>query len=180
MSELKIYAEAAPSAPLVEYRTGEEISSALAEVGVSFERWSADAEALDLSDHEAILAAYSDEIERLKARDGYQTVDVVSMHPAHPDRAALREKFLFEHRHSEDEVRFFVAGQGLFCLHIGARVYQVLCERGDLISVPQDTRHWFDMGSAPSFTAIRLFNNVEGWVAHATGSEIASSFPTLP
>ena len=90
---------------------------------------------------------------------------------------AFRKKFLDEHVHSEDEVRFFVRGQGLFVIHANGRVYSVLCEKDDLISVPANTRHWFDMGPNPSFTAIRLFNNPEGWVANFTGDEIASRDP---
>jgi 1,2-dihydroxy-3-keto-5-methylthiopentene dioxygenase len=53
----------------------------------------------------------------------------------------------------------------------------VICEQGDLISVPDGTTHWFDMGPRPHFTAIRLFTNPEGWVANFTGSDIASRFP---
>src|SRR5690606_26221187 len=109
---------------------------------------------------------------RLKQSGGYTTVDVVSLNASHPDKAALRQKFLAEHTHGEDGVRFFVAGHGLFSLHIGRRVYEVLCEQGDLIRVPAKTAHWFDMGPNPDFVAIRLFNNPEGWVAQFTGSAI--------
>ena len=87
------------------------------------------------------------------------------MTPDHPERASLRRKFLDEHIHAEDEVRCFVGGQALFCLHIGAEVLLTRCERGDLISVPAGTRHWF--------------NNSEGWVAKFTGSDISRSFPGL-
>ncbi len=72
-------------------------------------------------------------------------------------------------------MRFFVEGAGLFCLHIGDEVYQVLCEKNDLISVPAGTPHWFDMGSEPNFTAIRIFDNPEGWVAQFTGDAIADA-----
>ena len=68
-------------------------------------------------------------------------------------------------------------GAGLFCLHIGDEVYQVLCEKNDLISVPAGTPHWFDMGSEPNFTAIRIFDNPEGWVAQFTGDAIADAYP---
>ena len=149
-------------------------------MGVRFERWEASTPVNADMSQEEIIVAYQHEIDRLKTEGGYQTVDVVSMYPEHPQREVFREKFLFEHRHTEDEVRFFVAGSGLFCLHLGDHVYQVLCEQNDLISVPDNTPHWFDMGSAPSFSAIRLFNNTEGWVAHATGDEIATRFPLLP
>ncbi|MEM6934874.1 MAG: cupin domain-containing protein, partial [Pseudomonadota bacterium] len=96
-----------------------------------------------------------------------------------PDKAAMRERFLAEHTHSEDEVRFFVDGEGLFTLHLNDHVFEVLCQRGELISVPANTPHWFDMGPNPSFVAIRLFNNPEGWVANFTGSDIANRFSRL-
>jgi len=127
-----------------------------------------------------VLAAYRSEIERLVAERGYRSVDVVSLDPAYPDREALRRKFLAEHTHADDEVRFFVAGSGLFTLHAAGRVYAVLCEQDDLISVPAGVPHWFDMGSAPAFTCIRLFNDPAGWVAQFTGDDIAARFPVLP
>ena len=77
------------------------------------------------------------------------------------------------------------AGTGLFTRPFapkvlpGGKVYAALCEKDDLISVPASTRHWFDMGPNPSFTAIRLFNNPEGWVADFTGDNIAGRFPLL-
>jgi len=113
------------------------------------------------------------------ADEGYQTVDVVSMAPDHPDKKAFRQKFLAEHTHSDDEVRFFVDGHGLFSLHLDDDVYEILCEKGDLIGVPANTRHWFDMGPNPRFVAIRLFNNPEGWVANFTGAGIADRFNRL-
>ena len=65
--------------------------------------------------------AYAEEIGRIQAAEGYSTVDAIRMHPEHPERAMLRDKFLAEHIHTEDEVRFFVEGQ-VFCLHINAEV----------------------------------------------------------
>jgi 1,2-dihydroxy-3-keto-5-methylthiopentene dioxygenase len=44
--------------------------------------------------------------------------------------------------------------------------------------VPAGTRHWFDMGPAPRFTAIRLFTTPAGWVANFTGTPIARNFPS--
>jgi len=84
------------------------------------------------------------------------TSDVISIAPDSPEREAMRQKFLDEHFHQEDEVRFFVAGSGLFSLHINGKVYEIRCEQGDLIGVPDGTRHWFDMGPAPSFRSRRV------------------------
>ncbi|MFP8968270.1 1,2-dihydroxy-3-keto-5-methylthiopentene dioxygenase [Pokkaliibacter sp. CJK22405] len=179
MSSLTIYADTQTDKPLLSTDNGEEITRLLKEAGVRFERWEANTPITPGMEQDAILAAYAADIDRLKRENGYITVDVVSMHAGHPDKVAFRQKFLSEHRHTEDEVRFFVDGQGLFCLHIDDKIYQVLCCRNDLISVPENTPHWFDMGSEPTFTAIRLFNNTEGWVAHFTGSDIASQYPLL-
>ncbi len=179
MSQLTLFAAADPASPL--HVTGDhpQIAQALAGIGVRFERWEAGGQVRPGDPPDAVIAAYRGDIDRLIAEGGYQAVDVVSINPEHPDKAALRLKFLSEHTHAEDEVRFFVAGQGLFSLHVGERVYQVLCTAGDLIGVPAGATHWFDMGPQPSFVAIRLFNNPAGWVAQFTGSPIADGFPRL-
>ena len=179
MSSLTIYPAQESSQALFQSDNLVEIAEKLQQQGIRFEQWQANQPIDASTDAASILAAYSDDIERLKQQGGYVMVDVISLSSDHPDKAALRQKFLAEHTHSEDEVRFFVRGEGLFCLHLGEHIYQVLCQQNDLISVPANTPHWFDMGSEPNFTAIRLFNNPEGWVANFTGSAIASRFPLL-
>ncbi|CCQ11187.1 1,2-dihydroxy-3-keto-5-methylthiopentene dioxygenase [Pseudoalteromonas luteoviolacea B = ATCC 29581] len=179
MNKLNVFSDKDASTVVLESNQVEVIQAELAKRGVRFEQWKAGATIDATTSHEAIVAAYQADIARLQQDGGYQTVDVISLAKGNPNAPELRKKFLFEHTHNEDEVRFFVKGQGLFCLHIEEEVIQVLCQRGDLISVPAFTKHWFDMGSDPEFTAIRLFNNQEGWVATATGSELANAYPLL-
>ena len=155
------------------------ITAELGARGIGFERWPARQALAAGADTAAILAAYAPEIARVQARGTYPTVDAIRLTPDHPDRAALRQKFLAEHTHSEDEVRFFVEGRGLFCLHLGEEVLQLLCEQDDWIAVPAGTRHWFDMGPEPRFCALRFFENPEGWVAQFSGDPIADRFPLL-
>jgi 1,2-dihydroxy-3-keto-5-methylthiopentene dioxygenase len=69
-------------------------------------------------------------------------------------------------------VCFFVAGSDLFSLHVNGKVYGIRCEQGDLIGVPDGTRHWFDMGQAPSFIAIRFFFKYL-WLALMTAPSLA-------
>jgi 1,2-dihydroxy-3-keto-5-methylthiopentene dioxygenase len=179
MSRLRIFnAEQPQTAPSI-HEDHTAISRELAKVGVRFEQWEASQPVEPGASQEEVIAAYRSDIDRLMHEQGYQAVDVISLKPDHPDRAALRQKFLSEHTHSEDEVRFFVAGAGQFTLHIGDKIYDVLCEQGDLIGVPDGTRHWFDMSESPYFVAIRLFTNKEGWVANFTGSDIAEQFPRM-
>lgn len=181
MSQLQIFSAHAGSEPLPHVTSTDAVSIAemLAARGIGFERWQARGELPAGASQEHILAAYAPEIARVQASGTYPTVDAIRLTPEHPDSASLRQRFLSEHVHSEDEVRFFVEGRGLFCLHIGEEVLQMLCEADDFLRVPAGTKHWFDMGRAPHFTAIRFFDNPEGWVAQFTGDPIAERYPLL-
>lgn len=154
------------------------IAEQLNAIGVQFERWQANAALFADADCDAVLAAYQDSIEQLKQEYRFQSVDVIALSADHPDKAGLRQKFLEEHIHDDFEIRFFVQGSGLFYLHVADKVYAVLCEQGDLISVPANTAHWFDMGENPNFKCIRFFTTEEGWLASFTGDDIAKQFPT--
>lgn len=179
MSSISVFTEGDPSNELFASSDAREIAATLDEVGVRFERWETRHDVTPGDPPDRIIEAYRGHIDALMESEGYVTVDVVSMAADHPDKDAFREKFLSEHTHSEDEVRFFVAGQGLFALHIDGKVYEILCEQSDLISIPANTCHWFDMGPNPGFVAIRLFNNPQGWVANFTGNDIADGFSRL-
>jgi 1,2-dihydroxy-3-keto-5-methylthiopentene dioxygenase len=179
MSRLRIFDDHAPQTVKHESSNGSEIATLLGSRGIRFERWEASQPIAPGASQDEVIAAYRADIDRLMAEEGYITCDVVSLDRDHPQKTEFRNKFLNEHTHGEDEVRFFVAGSGLFTLHLGNEVYEVLCEKGDLIRVPAGTRHWFDMGPNPYFVAIRLFNNPAGWVANFTGSDYATHFPRL-
>lgn len=179
MSRLRIFDDRQPSVHLTELHDHTAIGHALGNIGVRFEQWEAAQPIEPGAPPDVVIAAYRGDIDRLMADKGYQAVDVISLAPDHPDRVTLRQKFLSEHTHSEDEVRFFVAGSGQFTLHVDGKVYDILCEKGDLIGVPDGTAHWFDMSESPYFVAIRLFTNKDGWVANFTGNDIAGQFPRM-
>jgi 1,2-dihydroxy-3-keto-5-methylthiopentene dioxygenase len=177
MSRLRIFADDRPDEPLLVADTPDAIARELQAIGVAFEQWEATQPVKPGDTPEAIMAAYRADIDRLVSERGFRTVDVVSIAPDNPNRETMRAKFLDEHFHQEDEVRFFVAGSGLFTLHVDHKVYEVRCEAGDLIAVPDRMTHWFDMGPEPSFVAIRFFTEPDGWVGHFTGTDIAQKFP---
>ncbi|KEQ51429.1 1,2-dihydroxy-3-keto-5-methylthiopentene dioxygenase [Sphingobium chlorophenolicum] len=177
MTRLSRYDDKAPFAERGTLDDFNAIVAAMAEAGVTLERWDAGATLpADARDGD-ILAAYASDIDRLNRRGGYKSCDVMRLAPDHPDRAALRGKFLAEHVHDDDEVRFFVEGGGLFYIRANGTVHALECTAGDLILLPAGTTHWFDMGEHPRFTAIRLFVTPEGWVARFTGDPIAESIP---
>ena len=177
MSRLRIFDEANPSAPLSSTEDLATIAERLRAIGVRFEQWQAAQPVLPGATPDEVMAAYRADIDKLVAENGFNSVDVVSISPDNPAKEAARAKFLDEHYHKEDEVRFFVAGSGLFSLHVGDKVYEIRCEAGDLVGVPDGTTHWFDMGPEPSFIAIRFFTEPDGWVGHFTGTDIAQRFP---
>lgn len=175
MSMLHVYTEEARE--ISRHSRYADIAAVLDGIGVGFERWEASQPLSSHASQEEVLRAYAEQVERLNSEYGFESVDVVSLRPDNPQREAFRAKFLDEHTHDDFEIRFFVEGRGLFYLHIGDKVYAMLCEQGDLISVPAGTKHWFDMGVAPDFKCIRFFITPEGWVGDFTGSDIARRFP---
>ncbi len=177
MSRLTLYAEDKPGQPLLRTEDAVEISARLASISVSFERWASPVPVDPDADADTILAAYRPYLDRLMGHVGAGSADVIKLTPDHPQVVTLREKFLREHCHTEPEIRFFVAGSGNFVLHVEGHVYDVYCVEGDLIGVPAGIPHWFDAGTAPRFTALRVFIDTTGWVPHFTGSDISTRFP---
>ncbi len=177
MSRLTIHADHHPDAPESVLVDGQAIREALASHGVRFDRVTSLVDLAPGASAADVLAAYAPFIEAEKAATGYTSADVVRIPRGTPNTAPMRAKFLSEHVHTEDEARLFAEGTGAFYLHLGNRVLIVVCERGDYLRVPAGTRHWFDMGPDPDFTAVRLFTNPEGWVAQLPGDPIADRFP---
>ncbi|MEU1550171.1 cupin [Nocardia sp. NPDC005745] len=177
---------AAGDAADVRVRTSDDevIGTELAKHGVTFGRWPVVENAASVSS-EDLLAHYTTNVAELNGSGRYKHIDIARIHPDDADpkwpeiAAGARGKFLDEHRHAEDEVRFFAAGRGCFYLHLGEEVFAVVCEGGDLLSVPAGTLHWFDMGERPDFIAIRFFEEADGWVGDFTGDKISAGFPTL-
>ena len=153
------------------------IKKILNEHGILIEKWEANTKLADDADQETILAAYSHELKPFMEKNGYVTADVINVTPQTPNLPAIREKFMKEHRHSEDEIRFFVDGEGLFWFHLdNGEVLGVTCTAGDFMSVPKNFRHWFDLAPKYFVKAIRIFSNIEGWVPHYTGSGVDAKY----
>lgn len=158
----------------------EAVTAFLAARGIDYERWVPDHPVDPDAPQDAILAAYSREIEALKARGGYVTADVIDVKPDTPNLDVMLAKFNREHWHDEDEVRFIIEGRGLFHVHPPAGpVFAIEVEAGDLIRVPRGTYHWFDLCGERRIRAIRLFQDVSGWTPHYTNSGVDQGFQPI-
>jgi 1,2-dihydroxy-3-keto-5-methylthiopentene dioxygenase len=156
------------------------ISECLAAYGIDYERWPTDERIAPDARVDEVLDAYHSEIETLKSRGGYVTADVIDVSPATPGLETMLEKFRREHWHDEDEVRFIVAGNGVFHLHPqGGSVLAIEVSSGDMIRVPRGTLHWFDLCADRRIRAIRLFQDVSGWTPHYTESGAETEFQSL-
>jgi 1,2-dihydroxy-3-keto-5-methylthiopentene dioxygenase len=154
-----------------------EIRSLLAPLGVGFQRW-APADVPAGAGPDELLAAYRGEVDRLRTAEGYGHVDVMVSSEADGPQATAeaREGSRAEHTHDDTTARFFTRGAGVFYLHLQRKVHAVLCEAGDLLSVPARATHWYDAGAAPDFAAIR-FSRDGNWAGVVTGSPISALFP---
>ncbi|MDX2200310.1 MAG: cupin domain-containing protein [Phycisphaerae bacterium] len=152
----------------------------LAPFGMTYQRWPLEDRVDPDASAEAILAAYAPEIEQLKAAGGYVTADVINVTPDTPGLDAMLNKFNKEHRHSEDEVRFIVKGNGLFHIHPeGGPVFSITVAAGDLITVPCGMRHWFDLCHDRTIRAIRLFQDISGWTPQYVEGGVHNEFAPL-
>src|SRR5713226_3396283 len=155
----------------------DEVRAYLAGIGIYYERWEPSHAAPANAPAAEVLAAYSAEIDRLKAQGGYVTADVIDVSPATPGLEAMLNKFNSEHWHDEDEVRFIIEGRGLFHIHPQrGPVVAIEVEAGDLIRVPRGTWHWFDLCPDRRIRAIRLFQNPAGWTPHYTQSGVDKNY----
>ena len=184
MTLLTVWADDRPDQPVLQTEDHTTIADALSPIGVVFEHVPPADRLPDTATQEEVIEAHREIVDRLIAEHGYRLVDVAQLHPVDSDEwretaAGARAKFLNEHTHDEEEIRYFVAGSGVFYLHVDGKVHAMLCTAGDLLSVPALTTHWFDMGTAPDFTAIRFFHDDDGWIGTFTGSDISSRFPTF-
>ncbi len=154
-------------------REQDQVRDYLAGISIDYERWEPVAGVTADASSEEILRAYEDQISELKRRGGYVTADVIDVKPDTPGLDTMLAKFNIEHRHDEDEVRYIIAGRGLFHIHpADGPVAAIEVEAGDLIRVPKGTLHWFDLCGDRRIRAIRLFQDVTGWTPHYTNSGV--------
>ena len=154
----------------------QDVATFLAVRGIEYERWTPGRELSADAPTDAVLDAYSHQIEVLKQRGGYVTADVIDVKPDTPNLDAMLAKFNKEHWHDEDEVRFIIEGRGLFHINAGDSVFVLEVGPGDLIRVPRGTHHWFDLCADRRIRAIRLFQNPSGWTPHYTESGVDRGF----
>jgi 1,2-dihydroxy-3-keto-5-methylthiopentene dioxygenase len=159
-----------------EVSDADEIGAHLAAAGVTYGRWEVHGDLADDASPRDVLDAYGPQLKTVMAEGGYTTSDVIDLHPGVGGLQEMLARFNTEHWHDEDEVRFIVAGRGLFHINADAGVLSLEVEAGDFLRVPRGTLHWFDLCGDRRLRAIRLFQDKSGWTPHYTGSGVDGRF----
>ncbi len=157
-----------------------EIRDYLAPHGIWYEHWPVEERLPAQATNEQILSEFAPEIEQLKARGGFVTADVINVNSSTPNLDAMLAKFDKEHTHAEDEVRFTVAGRGVFHIHpTTGPVFAVEVASGDLINVPRGTKHWFNLCEDRAIRCIRLFEDPSGWTPEYIDNGVHGAFQPM-
>lgn len=178
MSKLAYYTQFNLQKP---YRVSDDVMSCtetLAEYGIRFEQWThlSMLPGLTINDDE-VMSFYLEPIERVKREFGYAYVDIATMKPDDAFSISVRGRYLSEHTHDEDEVRFFLSGNVLVYIHVNQKIHILECTRGDFIVIPKGIKHWMDIGPKPDFSVIRWFNSKSAFKNQFTESYVAESTP---
>lgn len=157
-----------------------DIRSFLAPFGIWYEHWPVESRLPEQPTNEQILAEFAPEIQSLKERGHFVTADVINVNRDTPNLDAMLAKFDKEHTHAEDEVRFTVAGRGVFHIHPDSGpVFAVEVSSGDLINVPCGTKHWFNLCEERAIRCIRLFQDPSGWTPEYIADGVHSKYQPL-
>lgn len=155
---------------------GATVAAFLAERNISFKTWEMPAEAQELAklprlddrQKERLLELFADNL----GATAYSNADVIAIRP---DLAGLDEalaKFDRLHYHDDDEVRAIVGGEGIFgFMDDDDRQFLLHVVAGEYISIPARTWHWFYCTGSRNITALRLFEDMTGWVPHYRSDE---------
>ena len=111
------------------------------------------------------VEAFQAPLDALKRQRSYVHQDVVDLRPSTPGLDAICAKFLDEHLHDDDEVRFILEGEGVFDVRSrGDRTMRILVEVADLIVVPAERYHRFLLTESRTIRAVRVFKDASGWI----------------
>jgi len=161
MSSLTVYHQSSPEYPNKLLTHVEDIASTLAAVGVQFSQVPVQQAVTAGTASDELLAASRVQVDQLLSHHGYAYAEVLSLCDERGEGSELARRLRAEQCCQPAHLHYYLAGRGLLALHIGEYVYNLLCEKGDLLRLPAGTAHWFDGGEHPRFAVLRLFGSAQ-------------------
>ncbi|MFD2471919.1 cupin [Amycolatopsis silviterrae] len=163
MTLLTVWPDDQPRHVLLRTEDTGAIVAELARIGAGFARWPVDGGGLAEAE---LLARYQERVDARIAGPGYHAVDVLVGEPGLVERSA-----------NGAEDRFFAQGSAVWYLHAGREVHAVLCEPGDVLTIPAHVRHWHDGGARPDHVTIRVRHPAEAARGALPGAVEPGAFP---
>ncbi len=150
------------------------IQRRLAKLGIALNAWAPPASAharqlleqktLNDAEKEELLGFVQNRFEELRREKGYVARDMIVIHEDIPGLASLLAKFDKIHYHTDDEVRYILAGKGYFgFVEPDGNQFLLEVSAGDYINVPANAEHWFEMKDSKRIKAVRYFIDSSGW-----------------
>lgn len=164
-----------------------QIQQRLARIGIALHSWPAPAseraklllaqKTLNDAEKEELLKSVDNRFDELKRDKGYTTRDMIVIHEDVPGLPDLLAKFDKIHYHTDDEVRYILAGSGYFgFVEPDGTQFMLEVSAGDYINVPADTEHWFEMLDSKRIKAVRYFIDTSGWTPVYTERAMTDAF----
>ncbi|MGL5064419.1 MAG: 1,2-dihydroxy-3-keto-5-methylthiopentene dioxygenase [Microcoleus sp.] len=167
------------------YTQPSDIARELAPLNIELNRWPTGdnpeiknllaQDTLSDTEKEQVLQALDGYFQQLKETAGYQSRDLIVLHPDIPNLDTLLAKFDKCHTHADDEVRYIVAGEGIFgFVRPDNSQVELTVQSEEFINVPANTEHWFYLTPNRKIKAVRYFTTTAGWTPLYTDTEIRS------
>jgi 1,2-dihydroxy-3-keto-5-methylthiopentene dioxygenase len=161
----------------------EDITQHLSPLKVKLDRWPVPEQpqalallakaTLSEGEKEELLAYLEHYFQDLQATAGYQSRDLIVLHPDTPNLDGLLAKFEQCHTHADDEVRYIIDGEGVFGFVCpdGSQI-ELTMQPQEYINVPAGAEHWFHLTAAKRIKAVRYFTDTKGWIPEYTHTPI--------
>jgi 1,2-dihydroxy-3-keto-5-methylthiopentene dioxygenase len=165
-----------------DYHQTIDINRELVSLGIQIQHWPAGdnrqiftllaQDQIDESEQEIVLQHLDQYFQQLQAT-GYQSRDLMILNATTPGLDTLLAKFNRPHIHATDEVRYVIAGAGVFGFvrPDGSQV-ELTVQPEEYINVPAGTEHWFYLTAHRSIKTIRYFMEAGGWTPIYTNTAI--------
>lgn len=150
------------------------LDQALLKLGVIHEKWDLANVSLDGVDLSNLPDGFLSQLlcknqERIQRIENFRTAEgsmsVIKLSRDTQGIDALLEKFKVVHYHAAPEIRLIIDGEGIFYIYENGNKHEILVKKGSFLVLPKEIDHNFTLTEKLNVTALRVFQDKDGWLA---------------